>query len=322
MKRTIILVVCLLAAGVVRIARMEVRRGQEAAREQADMAMENARTSAAIKAAERRLHAAERDAGALRSALEARAKPAAGAAPSAPSASASNVAVQFKKYREREKDPKVQATRLASWRARLMTSHGVFFRRMGLNASQVERFQNITARRWEQNRDLDDIQGEMAAAGNATAEMAAAVARLKDQVKAECEAAQREVLGDAGYQALQDYERTVEMRTIVSKLAGTGAVTGMPFTPAQAEQLTQILANASRAYRGGGAAVWSDVDWRQADEQARGVLSAPQMIFIQTVAPPLSGTDRFMSNIQNALAEAVKAEAERKQPSGAEPSGG
>jgi hypothetical protein len=234
-----------------------------------------------------------------------------------------DVAALYKKAREQERDPKVQAIRLASWRAQVVTSHGVFFRQRKLTPGQIGQFQDIIARRDEQNVDLNSIRDlEKEKNGSVSAETEAAVAKLEDQAKVDAETAQKALLGEEGFHALREYNRTVRMRGCVSDLAGAAAVAGIPFSAEQAEQLTQVLANTSSAYRAGAAASAVDADWNRADEQARGILSAPQMEFFQTVCPPFSFEGRFQRRYHDALAEAAKVDAERKADESGTPSGG
>jgi DNA repair exonuclease SbcCD ATPase subunit len=222
-----------------------------------------------------------------------------------------DVAAAFRKAREQEKDPKIQSIRLASHRAQLLATHGVLFRKLGLTPSEIERFQDIAARKEEQNLDLDGIlESEAQQNGAVSPETKRAVEKLREQVKSEAETARKELLGEERSKALEEYNRTAETRRLVGDVAGAAAVAGIPLTPEQAEQLTKVLANASDGYPQGGAAAPWKIDWKRADEQARGILSAPQMQYFQTTASPLSYFNRFYSRLGEAMATIAKTDAE------------
>src|SRR5436309_624719 len=90
------------------------------------------------------------------------------------------------------------------------------------------------------------VAGEQAPAGRAAdAAPDTLLQKLQQEADAEWEAGQSELLGATGAEQLKQYERELPARDIVSGMAGTAAVRGMAFSPAQAEQLTQALAAAS-----------------------------------------------------------------------------
>lgn len=64
-------------------------------------------------------------------------------------------------------------------------------------------------------------------------------------------AAERNLLGEAGYQQLVEFERQMPTRDFVSGLAASLVFSGDPISATQASQLTQILAEASETYRTG-----------------------------------------------------------------------
>ena len=108
------------------------------------------------------------------------------------------------------------------------------------------------------------------------------------QRRQECEAAQRELLGEAGFRQLQDFERTADMRELVRSAAGAATVAGTPFTPQQAAQLIQVLANANDKYRTGGKASVQNTDWDAVEASARAILSEAQYSFLQLSSRRLS----------------------------------
>lgn len=312
MKRIIIVVTLLLLAGFAGWGWKDRRRERSAAEAARGLATENRKTREAIQAMEQRLAATEQDRAASSAKLGNVPPAATGPQGAALSTRESEVAAIFRKSREQEKDPKVQSVRLASRRARLMTSHGVLFAKLGLTTAQIGQFQDIAARRDEQNLDLDGIvESEREQTGRVSAETKAAVDKFRAQVKEEAATAQKQLLGEEGFAALKDYNRTVGVRTVIGDLAGAAVVAGVPFSAGQAEQLTQVLADACTSYRTGGTAYAAEIDWTLADEQARGVLAAPQMQFFQTVSPPFAPNGRFARRLDALMAEIATADAER-----------
>lgn len=305
------------------LAWRESQRAGAARQAAADLELESVRLAAAIKAVEQRKAAAEHDCAAQQALLDAFSKPSSPTSTSAPTkAGAFDAVAHYRKMRERERDPKVQAVRLAAVQARDLERYGPLFRKLGLTAEQIDRFNQITLRRREQTWDLRDIRAEAVAKGADVAATEQAVTRLRADATAEMEAAQRELLGEVGYRELREYERSLAPRSTVSALAGSAVLAGIPFSPAQAEQVTMILAQASSDYRAGKAATERTIDWTAADEQARGVLSAEQWELFRTIDPPTSPGGRFRGGYaQQLMEEITRAEQERRRALAIAPGG-
>ncbi|MCX6068205.1 MAG: hypothetical protein NT121_21055, partial [Chloroflexi bacterium] len=136
------------------------------------------------------------------------------------------------------------------------------------------------------------------------------------------QAAQRDLLGEAGHQQLLDHERTVGVRDMVNGWAGGAVVVARtPFTQQQGEQLIQILANASTRYRNGGNADVKNIDWDVADAQARAILSDSQFNLYKTMEPPLPNGARFQSQFFRLVDEAQRADAKVLSPTTTAPGG-
>jgi RNA polymerase sigma factor (sigma-70 family) len=83
------------------------------------------------------------------------------------------------------------------------------------------------------------------------------------------------ILGDQGFQQLQDFKRMQSLQDVVNDASSMS--TSVPFTGTQANQLLTIIANASSSYQTGGNASLNTVNWDQVMAQAQGVLSPQQM---------------------------------------------
>ena len=193
------------------------------------------------------------------------------------------VKASLEKSAQIKEDPKVQNLALASTRVSLAAKYALLFRSLDLSSAQSEKFLDITLKRLEQNEDLVTV---VRAQGLSVDDPV--VDKLGLEMRQECEAAQRELLGEAGFRQLQDYERTADMRDLVRSMAGAATVAGTPFTPQQAEQLIQALANANSAYRNGGKASVQNTDWDAVEAPARAILSDGQYAFLQLSSRRLS----------------------------------
>jgi hypothetical protein len=175
------------------------------------------------------------------------------------------------------------------------------FRTLGLSLEQIEKFEEIAARREEQQMDLLAILHEQRLTLQDPV-----LANLWLKIEPEYQAAQKELLGEAGYRQFRDYERAAPVRDMVSRYAGTATVMGVPFTVQQAEQLTQVMANASGDYRNGGQAYAFSIDWSIVDRQAAAILTEPQLNLLKTIEPAGQGGrfggvwNKLMIEAQNA----------------------
>lgn len=314
MKAVVLGSVVALIAAIVSIGWRESDRTREVLNALAECRRNNDELSTAVAQAEQRLAAAEREVAAQQQRRQAT-EPANPAKPPAERKEGGfDPVAHYRKSRERELDPKIQAVRLAAVQASDVMHYGTLFRRLGLSPDQIDQFSRIMLRHREQLWDLRDVLDEAAAQGAVATEAEAAVAKLRAEARTECDSAQRALLGDGGYRELREYERTLPARRIVSDIAGTAVLADIPFSPQQAEQLTTILANASSDYREGKAATDRTIDWAAADAQARGVLSAEQWEFFRTVDPPTSPSSRFRGGYAQQLMERIaRAEQEREK---------
>jgi len=218
-------------------------------------------------------------------------------------------------------DPKLQAQYLEMKRSSLAASYGPFFRAARVSPNQIQRFEEIIMAR--ETSDLDIFSTVPAAADmdingisvsvtprplgtdQPSADQLAADRLLEEQNQAFVSAA-TSLLGAQGYQQFQQYERMLPVQGVVDGLAGSLASIASQLTPSQADQLTQILANASSAYQNGGAA--SDVygnggfNWPQALTQAQAILTPAQFAALSAVTLPSQTRTQLVASIKAATA--------------------
>lgn len=187
-------------------------------------------------------------------------------------------------------NPALRSQYLTSERINLEARYGPLLGQLGLSPEQTSRFKDILA---AHTQELLEIR--LAALPGATAEPKADVSS-RNAAEERLRAAESELLGDTGYQQLQQYERLLPVRYEVDALAGSLALTDAPLGSGQANQLLQIIANASEAYQKGGSAdtpmpgngeqltplmlahasIAENIDWNSVLAQARAVLSPAQ----------------------------------------------
>jgi hypothetical protein len=324
MKSLFLVAASAIIAGCVGVAWNDARLARAAESAFVTVAQNQARTRTEIQRAGERLAAAEKERATPRFVLDSLQKarsPAVTAAEPQKTASATTQLSEYLLNLEDQKDPKVQVVLLASLRARLVTSYALLFRMLGLSPVQIEKFQDIAVQREEQNLDLNAILSAEASANTIlSSDTWNAVTKLKAQAETDYQVAQRELLGAAGFQQFQEYERTSAVRNIASGLAGAAVMAGIPFTAQQTERLTQVLANASDSYQSGGLASKETVDWGLVDTQAQQILSESQWILVKTVEPP--GGGRFGSQYSNAVNQASKADSESRRAAASKQPGG
>lgn len=201
-------------------------------------------------------------------------------------------------------DPEAETFFLAGRRADLAAKYGPLIRALRLTPEAAAKFQDAFIRKEEDQMDLAALLRMPGGETNSKALM-----EFQAKSQADYEANQRAVLGDAGYQQLQDYERTSSTRSMVSAVAGVAAVERAPFTPQQADELVQAIAGASENYRKGYQANHNDVDWRAVEAQARTILSPEQFTIFTTMDPGPSRAGLLQTRMYALVAQAAKAEA-------------
>jgi hypothetical protein len=209
--------------------------------------------------------AAEQDAARLRQAMaDARAaQAAADTSQAAKAAAAWDPVAEGKVFLSRH--PEVKQALIASKIAEMDFRYGALYKSLGLTPAQIAQFQMI-----------------MLASGSGGWVNRLLVPELKEMVFSivDTDLAQngtrrlRELLGDDGYRQFTEFNRVDSARQLAVQVASFLYFTEAPMTPAQSEQLIQILDN-NRSPRSGPQV--SPFDWDAVLAQARDVLSVPQL---------------------------------------------
>ena len=214
---------------------------------------------------------AEQDAARLKQAVaDARAAQAAAATSQAAKAAAAwDPVAEGKAFLLRHPEVKqaLIGSKIAEWNLR----YDALYKSLGLTPDQIEKFQTI-----------------MLASGSGGWVNRLLVPELKEMVFpiGDTDLAQngtrrlRELLGDDGYRQFTEFNRVDSARQLAVQAASSLYFTEAPLTPAQSEQLIQILDN-NRSPRSGPQV--SPFDWDAVLAQARDVLSAPQLAAVSSL---------------------------------------
>ena len=166
-------------------------------------------------------------------------------------------------------DPTLYALGMKATRANLPLTYGPLFRTLGLRQAQIDTFEALASQHEEA---MVDFAAAAASQGVPCDDPAIAALIRQDSVR--YQSGEQALLGEPAYRTLQEYLRVEPIIGIVNSVTSNAALTEAPLTTAQDDQLSQILANASAAYRTGGAATPASINWNEALGQAKGIFAA------------------------------------------------
>ena len=191
-------------------------------------------------------------------------------------------------------NPDFQKLATVQQRAALDQRYAALFKGLKLTPEQLDQFKNLLV---EKRTAVADVMAAARDQGLNGRENRDELRALVQNAQSEVDTNIRSLLGEAGYQQYQQFEKTQPQRAVVNQLEQRLSYSGQPLTTAQSEQLVQLLATnpseqprAQRApevrtpagrigFAGGGGAPISD----QAVAQAATVLSTPQMQALQQI---------------------------------------
>lgn len=246
-----------------------------------------------------------------------RAAAAPAAAESPPPASATTPAIRRPappSFAERLRtEPETQALWVKSRRHEVAATYGPFLRRLGLPPEIQARFEALALQRDEKEMDLQAV-----ATTQGLKPGDPVLQTLRRDALNDYEAGMKSLLGDDGYREYKEFERFSEMREMVNGVVGGSVMVARePLTTYQAEQLIQIMANASPRFRNGGHATAWDLNWDIIDPQAQAILTPAQFAFFSQTEPPLPLGARFQARLYQNVAEAKRRDADAQRNSGA-----
>lgn len=136
-------------------------------------------------------------------------------------------------------NPEVRALVNLQQRGAIDSRYAALFRKLNLPPDQLEKLRTLLAERTATVQDIFAVAHEQ---GVNLANDPAAMGKLLLSTQDDINASLRTFLGDTGFTQLRAYEQTLSQRTVVDDLQQRLSYTAAPLTPAQADQLIDILA--------------------------------------------------------------------------------
>lgn len=147
---------------------------------------------------------------------------------------------QMNALRELLAKPEVQAMIGLQQRAGIEARYAAFYKNLNLSTEQAAKLGALLAERGNTRQDVFAAAREQGVDPRANPE---AIRQLLTNAQNEINSGIKAVIGESGFAQLQTYEQTLPQRAIVNELQQRLSYTDTPLTPAQSEQLIQILAS-------------------------------------------------------------------------------
>ncbi len=209
------------------------------------------------------------------------------------------------------RNPETQQAMLKLERLSYPVRFGPLYAQLGLSREQITRFEQRLSAASEATMDV------MAAAQTkGLGPDDPAVMTLANQEKAAFVDDMRALLGDAGFQQYQNYDRTLPAREAVNAMLGNMLAAQVPLTAEQVNQLTQLVANRSASYQQGGRVSnrGRDVAWRDVATDAAALLSPAQLQVFRAAAVQATANSVMQSVAEAMLKSQPDAEAANVPP--------
>jgi RNA polymerase sigma factor (sigma-70 family) len=177
-------------------------------------------------------------------------------------------------------NPDFQRLMLQLEKAGMPLRYGMLYKSLGLTAQQAGEFDAALLEGKQSVADILAVANEKGVSLQDPAMVA-----LAQEAKSRQDARLRTLLGDAGFQDYQIYERTSAMRDLTGRIAMSLAASETPPNFQQLNRVQQILAENNAGFQKGGAASGNerDINWDAVIEQARSVLSPSQLGVLQAM---------------------------------------
>lgn len=140
--------------------------------------------------------------------------------------------------------PEVQAMINLQQKAGIEARYAPLFKLLNLSADQAEKLTALLAERNSTRQDIITAAQEQGINPRSNPE---AFRKLLTDAQNELNRGIQSVIGESGLAQLQNFEQTVPQRALVGELQQRLSYTSSPLTPAQSEQLVQVLAKNSPA---------------------------------------------------------------------------
>lgn len=234
--------------------------------------------------------------------------PGAGAVAEKNSGSAASWAEMARKWGKERERPEEQLRWFEQLRATNRRRYDGLFRQLGLSEAQRAQFIRNFSEREERHSDLN-----AAAQALGIDPASPEIVKARGELYADHAKAQKALLGEAGYAAMQEYDRTSSLRESVANLAGLAAVSGVPLAAGQADALVRALAETVPQYRTGGRAALTEAEPATVEAALRQVLTTEQFSVFTTQEAPGAAGGIFHARWNGELLRAMAEEKKRKK---------
>jgi RNA polymerase sigma factor (sigma-70 family) len=265
-------VVSVLAGLALVAAGYEFRKSRRAEASLASVDHAHSEMVARLVDVEQRIQSAEQQNAQLRQTLEenrarlaaANSAPAKSAEPAKTSSPAMNPVLAGKEFMARH--PEAWRLLADDQKANWAIKYAPLYNSLGLTAAQVDQMGNLML----QGRPLSSriTTGE----GSINLSVEPATTMSREEVFNEA----RAILGESGFDRLRDYDRGALAFELMAQVAGT-VFRSAPMSRETADQVAQVLANASATYRAGKNFDRATVEWNSVIEQSQPLLSPLQL---------------------------------------------
>jgi hypothetical protein len=141
--------------------------------------------------------------------------------------------------RELMNKPEVQAMLTLQQKAAIEARYATLFRNLNLPPEQIEKLKTLLA---DRSTTVQDVISAAREQGINPRENPEAYQKLIADAQDQINNGIKSVIGEQGFAQLTTYEQTLPQRNVVNELQQRLSYTSTPLTPAQAEQMVQILA--------------------------------------------------------------------------------
>jgi len=201
----------------------------------------------------------------------------------------------------RASNPELQRAYAAAQRAWVSVKYSALITKLNLTPAQASEFKDVMARYGFASSDIPALAREQGVNADDPAGQS-----LTRQNEVEWVNATKSILGEEGFQALLQFNRTATVRGWVNGIVGGELVGGRtPITPEQGEQLVGAILSSDSSYAAGQSAQPTSIDWALADSKASVLLTQDQFDWYQSAD---AGNGRAQARFQQTLSSALQME--------------
>lgn len=204
-----------------------------------------------------------------------------------------------------------QEQKARGYRAHLVSQYAPFYYRASLSNAQVDRLEVMLTDHWQSMADIEAIVETKKLNDDDPS-----VQELRAKAEQTLHNAEKELLGEDGFQRLQDYKRTLLAREFTASVAENLYFTEKPLNADQAEKLTSLLTDNNEPYIKGKTFNTDETNWVKVREQMQSILSPMQYAgFLSTynVHAVLPQCYESFSKKMNLLSELFNAGSSKKE---------